>query len=414
MRYSLAFVAAAVGSASAAYVPAGYGGYNGGYGGEYTSIPIGTGYPVPSSSSEVYAGPSSSPASYPSGDETPSSYPTGTVPSYPHFSPSGYSPHSPYSPSGYPTQSYPTGTGNYPHHPSGTVTYSYPHGTGSYPHPTGTDSYHPYRPHGTGSVPPYGSGSVPPHGTGTHPPYGPITTQSSPITTKTHSTGTGTSTYTLTHTGTITSIKTITDYVPCSSPVGTASGSTYYSTYLTVSYHTSIVTATTTEIEVVCPTGFAHTSPEVQDHHAGYPSQSHAVPTSHASPEYPASTAYGPGSKPTAGVCPPSETTVYSTLVVTVTADANGKPTACAGCSTYHITLPNGHATDVVVPPADNPTHLPGHIETPSAPYPTKGAPHYPIGSGTGSYVHPTGTGTAVVPTGSASYGHVHGYEYRL
>lgn len=386
MRYSLAFVAAAVGSASATYVPtyrpAGYGaGNNGGENSiSHPIIPTGTAYPAPSSSSGVSPGPSSSPASYPYGGETPSYHPSGTAPSYSYPSASSYS----------------------PHQPSGSVSYSYPYVTGTDSHPTGTGTHYPHIPSGSGSVPPHGSGSVPPYGSGSVPPTGPITSPSYPITTVTHSTGTGTSTYTITHTGTTTAVETITTFVPHSSPVGTASGSTYYSTYLTVSYHTSTVTATTTEIEVVCPTSSAKPSLDVPDYNGAYVSASSvygAVPTSslygQESPEYPASTVYGPGSKPTDGTCPPSATTVYSTIAVTVTANAEGKPTACAKCSTYHVTLPNGHTTSVVVPPADS-------------------SPYYPTGSGTGSYYHPTGTGVAPVPTGSASNGYTDAYSYSL
>ena len=226
--------------------------------------------------------------------------------------------------------------------------------------------------------------------------------------------------------------------MPCSSAVGTASGSTYYSTYLTVSYHTATVTATTTEVEVICPatsvpagTGNSPYSPEStgsnspygnEHNNGGYGSGSSsygAIPTSslygHPSPEYPASTVYGAGSKPTAGTCAPSETTVYSTIVVTKTANADYAPTgsACEECSTYHITLPNGYPTSVVVPPAGEPTYGAGH----NAPYPSHsygngGSPYHPIGSGTGSVYLPTGTGSAAVPTGSSGYGY--SYDYRL
>ena len=224
----------------------------------------------------------------------------------------------------------------------------------------------------------------------------------------THTVGTATSTYTVTHTGTTTATKIITDYVPCSSAVGTASGSTYYSTYLTVSYHTATVTATTTEVEVICPatsvpagTGNSPYSPEStgsnspyanEHNNGGYGSESSsygAIPTSslygHPSPDYPASTVYGPGSKPTAGTCAPSETTVYSTIVVTKTADADYAPTYGAE---HNAPYP----------------YQPGHGNG--------GSPYYPVGSGTGSVYLPTGTGSAAVPTGSSGYGY--SYDYRL
>ena len=449
MRYSLAYVAAALGSASASYVPAGYGAGGGEHGSPIPSISTGNAYPSPSSSSGLYHGPSSWPASYPYGGETASHYPSGTAPSYPPSGsiskpyPTETAPY-PYTSSGHlPSKPYPTGTGNSPHQPSESVTYPYPSGTDINSHPPGTGTQYPHVPSGSGSVPPDDSGSVPPHGSGSVPPTGPITKPSFPISTVTHSTGTGTSTYTITHTGTTTVKQIITAFVPSSSPVGTASGSTYYSTSLAVSYRTSIITATTTQIEVVCPTNPAHPTLDVPDHNGAYVSASSgpddndayvsptggpddndayvsptgaygAVPTSNLdgqeSPEYPASTVYGPGSKPTEGTCPPSATTVYSTVAVTVTAGAGGKPTACKKCSTYHVTLPNGQATDVVVPPADGQTDAPGHIETPSPPYPTGNSPHYPTGSGTGSYTPPTGTGSVIVPTGSES----NGYSYRL
>ncbi|CAF9913159.1 MAG: hypothetical protein HETSPECPRED_001345 [Heterodermia speciosa] len=427
MRYSLAYVAAAVGSASAAYLPGGYGngGYGGGYGGSTGSIP------------------------------TPSSYPSGTAPSYPSSSPSGYSSHSAsysasghssYSPSGYPSQSYPTSIYSHPtgisYYPTGTASYSHhPHESGSvvippdssatyyptdYPtgYPTGHPSGYPTGSHSHGTT---GYSHHPhPTGSGSIPPYIPTTTQYVPTTIiVTHSTGTGTSTYTVTHTGTTTATKVITDYVPCSSAVGTASGTTYYSTYLTVSSHTATVTATTTEIEVICPTTSVPTyspestgsnSPSTNEHNnGGYGSESStygAIPTSslygHPSPDYPASTVYGPGSSPTAGTCAPSETTVYSTIVVTKTAIAEHPiGSACAECSTYTITLPNGYHTSVIVPPAGEPTHTPyqpGHEHHTS--------PYFPTSSATGRPYLPIPTGS-VLPSGTASaYGY--SYDYRL
>ena len=210
--------------------------------------------------------------------------------------------------------------------------------------------------------------------------------------------------------------------------LGTASGKTYYSTYLTTSYHTHTVTATTTEVEVVCPATSVPYGPEStptnspyspEHNNGGYGSEAagyRAMPTSslyaHGSPEYPASTTYGPSYAPTSGTCAPSATTIYSTVVVTKTAGVESVPTGSGEYSTYHITLPNGYATSVVVPAEGKPTYAPVH----NAPYPyhhghgNGGSSYYPYGSGTVSVYQPTGTGTAA-PSGSAGYGYG-GYGY--
>lgn len=226
MYFNLVFVTALAGSASAASMPkrsygqssggnaGGYsGGSNGGYGSESSSVSPVMGYPETASPAR-----SSGYGVYP------------VPPSVPHNS-------------GYPPVPYPTGS--YPS-PS-----SHPIPSGPIPPhkgPTGSGSAHPPGPTGTGSLSPpgpTGTGSLLPPGQNAPGPY-----PSKAITTTIYGGEAGITT-TRTEIGTTKVLETITDFIPCSTPIGTAKGSTYYSTYLTVEYHTSthVVTAT----KVICP-----------------------------------------------------------------------------------------------------------------------------------------------------------------
>lgn len=378
MLFNLIFAAAIAGSASAASMPkrsygqlsrgnaggGNNGSHGGGYGSESSSVSPVVAYsetasPGPSSMKGVY--PIYSTGRYPS----PSPYPLGGS-SYPPSSGTGINSHPPYP--------IPSGSVAPPKGPTDS-------GSAPVRGPTGSGSLSPPGPTGTGSLPP------PRQTTTTTTVYGGAAT-----------------TTTKTLIGMTTVVDIVTKFSPCSTPVATAKGSTYYSTYLTIEYQTSTRTITTTQEVVVCP---ATPVPEVPARESSSGSLGSGSPGSsgsnaspgHPSPEHPPTTAYGPGSLPTSGTCPASATTVYSTLVVTMTVSAGPTPTHCGECTTYHITLPNGQLTSVIVD--SSPTTPAGG----NPPYPTHGPykPTYPIGSGTGSVSKPTGsgTGTAVKPTGA-------------
>jgi hypothetical protein len=280
---------------------------------------------------------------------------------------------------------------------------SAPAGTGG--KPSGTKS-HPVvtpgvEPSGTKYHPVVTPG-VEPSGTKSHPvvtPPGP----SLPPTTITV-TGDVTSTTTITRRYTSTTERTLTKFVPQSTPVATQGSTVYYSSYLTVSYSTTTLTYTKTAYEVICPrttptdskpTGAPGHGPGYVSvpgaSHPGNPAEHHVPGPSpingagpdhgHAIPSYPAHTSYAPQ----VGHCPPAQV-VYSTVVIEVTKTKTVEATSTP--TTPHVPY---HSS--ILPPA------------PGKPNPQ---PPYPIPSGSTKPVHPTGTGkgTGVIPlpTGTAAY----------
>ena len=250
-------------------------------------------------------------------------------------SPSGYAPHTGVRP----TEGYPMPTGEGPYKPSGSGYFPKPPTTGEFP--KGSD----VGPIGTGApTAPFGSG-IP----GKSPPG--VTSPAGITTTTVY--GSGTTTVTSTSIGTTTSVSTITTFVPCSTPIATAGKSTYYSTFLTVSYATTTVTSTVTKVSVICPStaaaGQASDYPGASTTGSKSPvngntygagsgssaAQNDATPgakeyssTSSNSPvngngangqSYKPTTVFGAASAPTSGTCAPAQT-VYSTVVVSVTA----------------------------------------------------------------------------------------------
>lgn len=295
--------------------------------------------------------------------------------------------------------------------PPSTGTYAplYPvsSGTGiTYPHPTGSSA--PPYPVPSGSSYTYPHGSVTPSGSGTGSVTYSATTETATYpheTTYTVSTGTGSTTYTSTHYGTTTEVNTVTKFVPCSTPIATSAGSTYYSSYLTASSYTTTNTITTTAYAVVCPTAApAHeTTP-------GSESYTHGPESGPAHTALPPKTLYGSAS----GTCPP-EKTVYSTLVATSTytvTEGAAAPTHCPKCETYTFSLPNGQTYTTTIAPS---THPVAKTTETVAPYPIPGKPtSYPYHpSGTGSVKPlPTASGSNVYPGPSQSTGTAVPTEY--
>ena len=391
MHSSLTVVVAALAASASAW---------GIRGGPYGALPADQGYGAAPSSDVKSSG-----KSY---------QPTGVAPTEGYTIPTGKGP---YVPSGYPK---PPSTGESPIG-SGVG----PAGTGGSPGkpgvgPTGTGA--PYPPYGSGTPnQPIGSGSgiVGPTGTGSG--GSPITFPPAIETTTIY--GSDTTTKTITSTGTITQVSTITTYVPCSTLVSSTSGMPpHYSTYVSLSYSTTTVTATTTKIQVICPS----TTPASQP--SSYPSPG-AGNTGSSSPvnanngntgsndyssganspvggnapkdqSYKPTTVFGPASAATSGTCAPAQT-VYSTVVATVTSGASSPKTPCSVCQTYTLTLPNGAPYTAVVTPTSGAgpqdTAQPGS-GSPPYPYPGQGGSGAQ-GSGS-SYIRSNGPTAAPIPTG--------------
>ena len=283
----------------------------------------------------------------------------------------------------------------------------------------------------TGVASPLPSGTIFPTNTGVLPtgrptglpPNGPGTTTPRPqsTATKTIYTGTDSTTVTTTVIGTTTAIETITRFVPCSTPVGTAAGSTYYSTYLTVDYETTTRILETTEISVLCPA--TAIPPQATGGSSSYSSGSSSSSSGSNSGSNPDSNSgsngsSNQGSSPQAS-CPASETTVYSTQFVTTTviSTINAVPTPCAACITYHITLPNGQPTSVIVTPTGGSSPIP--ISKPGGGnplYPTKsnggGGPNGPLPTGTSRGTAQSSGTSAPKPNASGAYVYTPNHKY--
>ena len=228
-------------------------------------------------------------------------------------------------------------------------------------------------------------------------------------------TGNVPSTTTVTHYGTTTHVETITTFVPCSTPIATSESSTYYSSYLTVSYSTRTFTSTITDVEVICPAatpshnqatgGFGHASnyESAASKPAGGSGHEYNVVSeagSGSGPSTPAAsyaphTVYNSAPAPTAGICP-AEKTVYSTVVLEITKTIPASaPTHCAVCETYTFTLPNGSPITTVIPTtyaSSTQTISPGGGGSSGG---SGGKPQPPIpGSHNGTLSYPIGTGT--------------------
>ena len=345
--------------------------------------------------------------------------PTGVASTQGYVMPTGKGP---YKPSGYPK---PPSTGESPIGPG-----VGPTGTGGSPGgpgmgPTGTGA--PSPPYGSGTpLQPIGSGSgiVGPTGTGSG--GSPITSPPAIQTTTVY--GSDTTTKTITSTGTITLVSTITTFVPCSTPVATAGKSTYYSTFLTVSYSTTTVTSTTTKIQVICPSTAAASQPTSYgsagsnspvnannyNYNSGSGSGSGSGSSGANSPvngnapngqSYKPTTVFGPASAATSGTCAPAQT-VYSTVVVSVTAGGSSPTTPCSVCQTYTLTLPNGSPYTAVVTPtsAAGPqgTSQPG---SGSPPYPNPGQGGAGAQGSGSSYMMSNRPTAAPSATGAYGYG---------
>lgn len=168
---------------------------------------------------------------------------------------------------------------------------------------------------------------------------------------------------------TITETITKTTFVPCSTPVNTYRGTTYYSTWLTTSLYTTTTHYTT------------------------------SVPAAASTTPAPGGAGIGPG-----GVCPPAPTV---TVTVTPESSGNGNGERCEKCQTItYINIYGVTTTIVVPPPTTSPhddhshrtttttTHTPATSTRSSRPSGTA-----PVGTGS----RPSGTGhpvrTSVKPT---------------
>ncbi|KAL9609859.1 MAG: hypothetical protein Q9167_005403 [Letrouitia subvulpina] len=253
--------------------------------------------------------------------------------------------------------------------------------TGGVPYPTGGS-----HPHGTGVYPP---GNGHPTGTGGGSPPTSLP-PAPPVTTTIYGPGSTTSTSTII--GTTTVVSTITKFVPCSSPVATAAGTTYYSTSLTKSLSLTTITSTTTGYVVVCPTptpGHGSLPGTGNDTPAGCPAPTATITTCPVGAGKPAETVYS---------------TIYSTLIINA-GSSPSKPTHCPVCTTYTVTLPNGVPITTVYSPEPSATNHP--VPLPGGPsHGSENLPPYPTGSHGGSGPNgPTGTGVgpSAGPTASAS-----------
>ncbi|KAA8643847.1 hypothetical protein EYZ11_005425 [Aspergillus tanneri] len=136
---------------------------------------------------------------------------------------------------------------------------------------------------------------------------------------------------------TITSTITLTTFEPCSTPVTTRDGTTYYSTWLTTSVYETTTCYTTT----YNPRTATHTAAATNAHVTAHPGVS--VPSNCPSPE-----------------------TVTKTETVTVGGNGDGSlPTVhpgkpCARCETITYTNTYGHTKTIVIPvePTGNSGHL--------------------------------------------------------
>lgn len=118
---------------------------------------------------------------------------------------------------------------------------------------------------------------------------------------------------------TIPATSTITSFVPCSTPVNEHSGTTFYSTWLTVTYLTS--TYLTTSYETVFPTSTpAVPNPPKVTVNPAKPSE-HWTGVVTDVTTLPPTTVVGVAS----GTCPAPET-VYETIVSYITVNGNGSP----------------------------------------------------------------------------------------
>jgi hypothetical protein len=191
--------------------------------------------------------------------------------------------------------------------------------------------------------------------------------------------------------------KTLTSFVPHSSPVFTESGKTYYSTSLSTTHVlTTYISTITNSI-------------------TGVPSPSTPVsPVSKPNPDQPAE--HTPVT-PVEGTCPPPTTVYltkptdcppgasYVTVTETVYAGMPPKPTSGSGfgsgsgahtTETATITLGNGQTTTVVI--SYTATNTPPTKST----SPDHGSnPPYPTGTGTDNGSHPSPTEGHIKPTGS-------------
>ncbi|CAL8584504.1 hypothetical protein XPA_010096 [Xanthoria parietina] len=246
-----------------------------------------------------------------------------------------------------------------------------PHPTGGISHPTGEPQPH-------NPIPPPGTGIQPPqttkYPTGTGGPL-PPTTVSVPLTITKTIYGPGTATITQTFVGTTSIVSTVTQFVPCSTPVATAGSSTYFSTSLTTLLSLTTITAETTSYVVFCPTP----TPE---------SGSHPVAESPSCPSCP--------------ILGSSACQLAATITQTIYLPAPSAPAGHGAGSGNGIANGNGKGSDSA-PGSNSGSNGPQHPPMfPPGPYhPTPPAP-YPSGNGT-QLAHPTGTGRVPIVTGTGN-----------
>lgn len=209
---------------------------------------------------------------------------------------------------------------------------------------------------------------------------------------------------------------TITSFIPQSTLVATFGTKSYYSTFLTVSYITTEIPSLTTAVQVICP------------------STKVTVPDVFESPSP------SPITTPVVGIpCLPA-TTIYSTLVVTLTPAcpstvplshpdlpaslSEGLPHSgdllispiMTDCHTFTSIRSDGSTSTIVVTDglAISPSATPSSLSVIAPPITTtssvndSSSPPYPTGSTTtfassGTAPHPGGTGTGTMPIGTAS-----------
>ncbi|KAE8152060.1 hypothetical protein BDV25DRAFT_138223 [Aspergillus avenaceus] len=173
-------------------------------------------------------------------------------------------------------------------------------------------------------------------------------------------------------TSTITDTITKTTFKPCSTPVHTQDGTTYYSSWVTASTYETTTCYTTTAVLTNPP----------------------AVPTTMAKPH---TTGAGTETCP-----PPSTVTVYVAV-----GDENGKSGSgighnCKHCETITYTNTHGHSTTIVIPPIK-----PTASETEKTTVEETSTPTNKP-TGTGSHTKPAGTGNGPAPTETKTWHTAH------
>ncbi|BAE64438.1 unnamed protein product [Aspergillus oryzae RIB40] len=182
-------------------------------------------------------------------------------------------------------------------------------------------------------------------------------------------------------TSTITDTITKTTFKPCSTPVHTEGGTTYYSSWVTASTYETTTCYTTTTVLTSTPT---------------------AAPTAPAETTVAPAPSGGHGSE----TCPPASTvTVYVTVgnggsgATNTVAPGGQGGHHCERCETITYTNTQGYTTTIVIPPIAEPTGTETE-KTTTTEVPSTTETNKPTGTGSHpTHTKPTGTGNGPAPT---------------